>query len=374
MRVLFCLDSFHVGGTETNAVRTMERLIARDVCVEVACFRPEGPLLPRVERAGVPVHPFRIPSILSPRAVSEGWRFRSFVRRGAYDVVHAHDLYSNILLVPWARLAGVPVIASRRWWNETPRPVHRMLNRWSYRLAHRVLVNGSSVATLVANEVPGVRQRIVLVPNYLDEQSFVAPPAPQLAAWRAELGIDDAALVVGCVANLTPVKQHTTIVHAIALLVEEFPRLALVLVGEGPEREAIGQLAQSLGIRERLHFAGLRPQQPSWHYLFDVSVLTSRQEGFPNSVIEAMAAEKPVVVTRVGAVEDAIIPGVNGELVPTPPSDPETFARSLRTLLADPARRAHMGREGRRLARERFSAEAAIDNLLGVYRALARQA
>ena len=365
LRVLFCLDTFRVGGTELNAVRTLERLTARGIEVHVACLLDEGPLRERFH-ATAPVHRFRIPSLASPRVLSEGLRFRDLVRRGGYDVVHAHDMYSNILLVPWGRLAGTAsVIASRRWWNETPRSSHRLLNRWSYRFAHRVLVNSPAVQSLVRDGERIRAERVVVVSNFVDEEMFTAPAGDDLQRIRSELMIQPEAIVVGVVANLRPVKEHWVLLDAAARLTQRWPQLRVVLVGEGICREPLQHQAHRLGIDRHVIFAGSRPHHPSMHYLFDISVLTSRAEGFPNAIVEAMAAARPVVATAVGGVADAVVDGETGLIVP--PSQPESLARALDALLMDSALRTTMGKAGRKRAKLLYDADRVIDSLEALY-------
>lgn len=369
LRVLFCLDTFHVGGTELNAVRTLERLRARGVEVHVACLSDEGPLLDRVQQAGAPIHRFYIPSLRSPRAISEGWRFRKLVQRERFDVVHAHDMYSNILFVPWARLAtGPAVVASRRWWNDMPRASHRFLNRWSYHFAHRVLVNSPAIATLVRDGERVAADRVVVISNFVDDETFASPDEAFLHGLREELAIPADAIVVGSVANLHPVKEHWVLLDAVARLTPQWPQLRVVLVGEGVCRPELAGRARRLGIEQHVIFAGARPHQPSTHYLFDISVLTSRAEGFPNAIVEAMAAGRPVVATAVGGVVDAVVPDETGLLVP--PSQPETLARDLDLLLKDPTRRRAMGEAGRRRAEQLYVAERVITSLESLYESI----
>jgi glycosyltransferase involved in cell wall biosynthesis len=149
------------------------------------------------------------------------------------------------------------------------------------------------------------------------------------------------------------------------MLAPRWPKLRLVIVGQGPERDALEALATELGIGAVVRFAGLRPQVPSFHYLFDVSVLCSVSEGFPNSLVEAMAAERPIVATDVGGVRDAVRDGETGLLVP--PGSPTQLAEAIESLLGDPSLRQAMGKAGSRIARERFHARVVIASLQDLY-------
>jgi glycosyltransferase involved in cell wall biosynthesis len=143
----------------------------------------------------------------------------------------------------------------------------------------------------------------------------------------------------------------------------------VVLVGsDGGSRGELTQLANHLGIADRVHWAGHRPSHPSFHHLFDISVLTSRSEGMPNSLVEAMAAGRPVVATAVGAIPDAIQEGETGFLVST--GDVDSLRDRLDALLADPELRNRMGAAGKARAGDRYSAGPAMDRLLRLYQDL----
>src|SRR4029450_5279563 len=175
--------------------------------------------------------------------------------------------------------------------------------------------------------------RVVVVPNFVDDHAFLPPSGDVRQQWARELDLAPDSLVVGIVASLLPIKDHATLLRALGILAPEWPTARLVVVGQGPELDNLRRLASELGIGGLVRFAGLRPQVPSFHFLFDISVLSSVSEGFPNSLVEAMAAGRPIVATDVGGVRDAVRDGENGLLVP--PGDSTAFAAALRRLLAD---------------------------------------
>jgi L-malate glycosyltransferase len=364
IRVAFCIDNLNVGGTELNAVRTVERLDRGRFEVVVASLSPTGPLLERYAAAGVDVRPFPIGSLYAAATARRGFELARWLRTQQVDVLHAHDVYSNLFAVPWARLAGVAAIASRRWWEGSPGMLRRGAARAGYALADVALANSEAVGELLAAEgVP--RRKIAVVRNFVDPDAFERPPAYRVRELRLELGIGEGERIVGIVANLLLVKDHATLVRAFAQVVAARPGLRLVLVGDGDQRGPLQSLAAELGLRERVIFAGRRHNHPNLHHLFDVSVLCSVSEGLPNSVLEAMAAGRPVVATRVGATADAVEEGTTGLLVP--PRDAAALAAALRRLLDDPSRAEAMGEAGRVRARERYSPEASLDTLEQLY-------
>lgn len=367
IRLAYCLDSFDPGGTELNAVRTIEQIDRTRFDVSFIVLSDRGPLAQRVRDAGVPIHAFSLGGFFTLQGLRAGRALVAHLRKERVDILHAHDIYSNIFAVPCGRIAGVPlVIASRRWWHAANRRIYLALNRVTYRLAHRVLANSESVGRLVVDE--GVREdRVVVIPNFVEDYAFERPTETMLASWRTELGVHPDDEVVGIVANLHAIKDHATLLRAFPAVLVERPRARLVVVGDGVEREPLERLATSLGIRERVTFAGRRPQRPTMHWLFDVSVLCSLGEGFPNSVVEAMAAARPLVVTSVGGVPDVVVAGETGFMVA--PSAPDQLARRIVDLLRDPPLRERMGRASALRAREAFYAPRVIRRLESFYEA-----
>lgn len=367
VRVAFCLDSFAIGGTELNAVRTAEAFDPGRVELFVTHLQTRGPLIDRYRKLGVPMYHVPIPNLHSPRTVAQGLRLARQLRRWDVDVVHSHDIYCNIFAVPFARLAGRRgVIASRRWQYEAPRPQLVKLNRLCSLLAHRVLANSTGVADLLVRQEGVARGRIVEVPNFLSESAFACEDDARRLARRRAWGVPDGAFVVGIVARLTPVKNHRLLLEAAARLDGCFH---FVLVGDGPARGELEAMAEALGVADRVHFVGEVISPANQHQYFDASVLCSTSEGFPNSLIEAMAIARPVVATPVGGVTDALVPDINGILVPV--DDPVPLAQALARLQADPSLRDRLGQAGLAIARSNYEKSFVVGRLCALYEELA---
>jgi len=350
-----------------NAVRTAERLDRSRFRLTVVTLRGEGPLATRYEKMGVPVVRFPIHSLYTPATARQAVQLANFLKAERVSIVHCHDQYSNFFSTMSARIAGVPaVIASKRWLHSSLR--YRIANGIGYRAASRVLANSRSVADSLRSVDRIAPRRIVVIPNFVDEDAFSAPPHSVLDAWREELRLERDNTIVGIIASLQPIKDHATLLRAVAKLAPEWPRLRLVVVGHGALLDNLERLATELGIADKVRFAGLRPQTPSFHFLFDISVLCSLSEGFPNSLVEAMAAARPIVATHVGGVVDAVRDGENGLLVD--PGDVDGLARAIGALLADPARREAMGRAGVTRARAEFDARVVVRSLERLYEEL----
>ena len=355
-RVMFCIDNMQVGGTELNAVRTAERLDRTRFDVSVICLQRDGPLVARYEAAGIPVIPLALKNLYGWGTVRQGIRLATLLRERRVDVFHAHDFYSNIFGVPWARVAGTPVvIASRRWWAWPPRRAHRILNHVASRCAHRILANSRAIGEMLHTTERFPRKQVVVVPNFVDDGSIAVLAAPERARLLRALRVPPDARVVGAVASLSPIKNHATLLRAVAQLVPRWPDLHVVIVGDGPCRSTLEELARRLDVGAHVHFAGFRNDGPQLHQLFEISVLCSLSEGFPNTLIEAMAQGVPVVATDVGGNRDAVVDASTGVLVPA--ADPTRLATALDALLRDPARRHAMGVAAQRHVRDQFGAE-----------------
>jgi glycosyltransferase involved in cell wall biosynthesis len=369
IRVVFCIDNMDIGGTELNAVRTAERLDPSRFALSIVSLCDHGPLLARYRERGIPVLCLPLHRLHGSHAMRQAVRLVRFLTRQRVDIVHSHDVYNNVFSTMCARLSRRSVvIASRRWLDEVPRPSLRTANRVAYRFADCVLTNSESIAELLVARDRVQESRVAVVPNFVDDQAFVPPPPDERARFLFELGVPPGSFVVGCVASLRPVKNHELLLRAVANLRSRWPSMHLVLVGDGDSRPSLEALARQLGLAGVVHFAGLRPNEPNLHHLFDLSVLSSRSEALPNSLVEAMAAGRPVVATRVGGVADVVRDGETGLLAPA--GDVDAFGRAIESLLRDPERRFKYGAAARERAETTFQARRVIPMLESLYATL----
>jgi glycosyltransferase involved in cell wall biosynthesis len=207
-----------------------------------------------------------------------------------------------------------------------------------------------------------------VIHNFSEEHAFEPVDMALRIAKHREWEIPDGAFVIGIVARLAPVKNHALLLKAAAQIDSRFH---IVLIGDGPSRSELEGLSRQLGISSRVHFAGEVISTTNPNQFFDVSVLCSLSEGFPNSLIEAMAAGKPVVATPAGGVVDAVVDNVTGLLVSS--NDPAQLAGALRKLERIPELRKRLGEAGRELARRRFHKDIVIEQLSTLYERLANR-
>ena len=188
------------------------------------------------------------------------------------------------------------------------------------------------------------------------------------AAIRARIGVSADRFVVGWFGRMTAVKRTEDLLDALAALRERGVDALLLLVGDGADRERLERLAHGRGLAKSVLFLGYQDDVARWYAACDAIVLSSANEGTPVTLIEALAAGRPVVATRVGGVEDVVDDGVTGHLVR--PGDTHAIAERLALLAADPELRRRMGETGRAQMLQRYAVSRLVDDVDRLYRAL----
>jgi len=371
MNTAFLLDGFDVGGTELNATRTLESLGQRGVTVDVIHFHRDGELRQRIANAGHRMHHLPIVPLRSPRVLGRVLALAQQIRKTGAQLVHAQDVYTNVLGAAACRLMGSPpIITSRRWKDVVPNRWFTPLNAWAHRNSALVLPNSESLTETLMGE--GVREsRIEVHQNFIADAALQPLPSEERVQWRRSLGIADHATVIGCVARLTRVKRHDVLIDAFRLIAEIAPDAVLLIVGDGELRAHLQAQVHGAGMEDKVIFTGTLPNTPLPQQLFDIAVLTSENEGFPNALVEAAACAVPIVAPSVGGVVDVLLDGLTGLTVPV--GDAQSTARVLLILLQDRHLRTSLGANGRRLVAASFSESAAIDRLLGIYEKVSRR-
>lgn len=355
------------GGTERLLAGTVRHLDRSRFSVEVAYLLPwKDAFVAEVEAAGVPVH-----CLDARRATSLGWvgRLRRLVADHDIDLVHTH------MPVPAAvaRLA-LPGRGAR----PGPAFVHTEHNMWDRyrlptRLANRATYGRNAAVIAVSDGVAGsIRSRVPVevVTHGIDAERLRPADDEGRRAARRALGIAADAPVVGTVGNFTAKKDQASLLTAAARLVDEHPGLRVVLIGSGPLEDELRAHARRLGLGDAAVFAGSRDDVFELLPAFDLFALSSRFEGLPISLLEAMACGVPPVVTRVGGIPEVVTDGRDGVLVD--PGDPAGLATAIGKLLADPGQRADLGVHAAERAAA-FDLAHAVRRIEGIYdRALGR--
>ncbi len=368
--VLQLIPSFDQGGSERQAVQLVRLLHESGLArVHVACLKDGGVLAGEVERLGLgPVPEFPLSSFYDGNAARQLRRFRALLGEREIAVVQTHDFYTNIFGMAGAALARVPArLASKRETHGMRTRAQKTVERQAYRLAHKVVVNSEAVARhLESGGVP--RSKIVTVYNGLDTARVAPPEGVSRNDMLAALGLpnDLPRRFVTIVANLEhDVKDHPTFLRAARRVRESVADAAFVLAGEGKLTDALRRQAEELGVGRETFFTGRCTRVAELLAVSDVCVLSSKAEGFSNSILEYMAAGRAVVVTDVGGAREAVTEGETGYLVAS--GDDETMAARIVSLLQEPVRARAMGERARQTVERKFSCEAQLRNTLNLY-------
>ncbi len=356
--IVHLLSSFGVGGQERVALDLALGQKARGHRVSVLSLAPEpdGAMAREFQQGGITVG--RVPKRggLDPTLVP---RLAHQLRKHRADVVHTHNPLPLIYGAPAARLIGAAAIHTKHGINPGSR-AHRALRRVAAQLTHAfVAVSDTTAAQARAlhDVSPG---KLHTIPNGIRLDRY-APDPEARAATRVELGLGDA-WVVGTVGRLDAYKNQALLVRAIAPLLSSSVRL--VIVGDGDNRGEVEAAVAALPEPRWVVMTGRRMDVPRLIHAFDVFALSSKTEGLPLVVPEAMAAGLPIVTTSVGGLPGVVDHGQTGLLVPV---DEAALAAALAKLASDRELAQAMGRRAREVALERYSHDRMVEAYLELY-------
>lgn len=284
-------------------------------------------------------------------------------------LVHTNSTKMHLIAGTAARLRRLPVI-----WHMRDLLSEPGARQWLARAVRRIRPEVIAISAAVAAQFEGLPCRVHLIPNGIPLDRFApGPPPPGL---RAALGLPPGAPLACVVGRLTPWKGHQVLLRAWADVCDRLPEARLLVVGEvafwdQSYEQELRELTSSLKLQDHVLWLGFRDDVPDLLRLCDLLVLPSVDEPFGRVLIEAMAAQRPVVATASGGVPEIVVDGETGLLVP--PGEPGPLAEALLTVLNDAALAARLGAAGRRRALERFDVrrvaaqvQALYDQVLGL--------
>lgn len=370
-RVLQLIDSFDQGGSERQALE-LTRLLHASGNYEVllASLKADGALRASIDELNLGELPsYPLQSFYDLNAVTQLRRFVHHLRAAKVDVLHTHDFYTNIFGMAAGFLAGVKVrVASRRETNGMRSSTQLRAQRLAYSLAHQVVANSESVKqTLLAEGVKSEKVAVIHNGLNLERVTSAIGASGGNREQKTELKVSVVPEnFVTIVANMRhDVKDYPTFLRAAQLINRAVPNTGFLLAGEGELRESIQQLAAELGIGERTIFLGRCENIAQLLTVSHVCVLSSKAEGFSNSILEYMAAGRPVVATDVGGAREAIVENETGYLVDA--GDSQGMAERIISLLRDPATAERMGERGKQIVADKFSTKALLKNTEALY-------
>jgi glycosyltransferase involved in cell wall biosynthesis len=354
IRILFTIPNFITAGSGLAMLNIIKRLDRSRFAPVVCAMKKGGELDGELERLGIPL--IEAPFVVADRPyhtlLARCWRAAQAFRPHRFQIWHSFHWANDWTEPIIARMAGV------RCWIYTKKNMG-----WGRRgylramLATRIVaLNADMLKGFFYSRVLGPKAR--LIPRGVDTFRFAPNTVPRLGV-RQGLGLGDNVITLSCVANLVPIKDHPTVLRAIA----ELPMVHFILAGKELDKEYVASLrglVQALRIADRAHFLGPVPDVPALLAETDIFVLPTKSpgEGCPVSLLEGMSCAKPCVATDVSGSRDIIEHEKNGLLVP--PGDSQAMAQAFQTLISSPDLRQRLGNAARERVVQYFSIEREI--------------
>lgn len=370
MRVIHLIGGGDTGGAKTHVLNLLREL-NRDIDAQLICFR-RGEFSDDAQRMGIPIH------VIESGDPVRGLReLKKLVAGQRVDIIHCHGARGNLmgnLLKHSVKAPVVTTVHSDYRLDYLGRPVARLSYGTTNMLALRRLnyyigVSDPMRDLLMQRGFPA--DRIYTIYNGID---FKTPlKCRPKEEFLRELGVDycPGDVVAGIVARLDPVKDHPTLLRAMKLAVEQCPNLKLVCAGDGDTKRKLEDMARSLGLADRVCFAGWVSDIPSFYHAIDINLLTSLSETFPYALTDGTRARLATISSRVGGVPVLIDSGENGLLFP--PGDEKELAEHLITLTKDAGLRREMGQRLYEKASRQLSLESMVACQLEIYESILKR-
>lgn len=358
-RVLQLLATGSAGGAQESAIALLLHLDRSRFEVESVSLA-DGAAVERLrDDLGIAV------TVLAPRDDASTIReLAAYLRTREIDLLHAHMFRAELLGARAARAAGTPVVVATVHSSRVRSPSDIAALAAVTPFIDRLIAPSDAIAAKVHAEGRRATE-ITVVPGGVDLDRF-SPDADQ-PELRIGMGIPPDALLIGVVARLEEEKGHRYLIEALPAVLDQVPNAWLLLVGEGSQTDPLRAMARSLprSARERVVFVGRRHDIGAVTRALDIAVLPSLREAQGLALVEAMAAERPVIASAVGGIPETIRHGVDGLLVP--PADPDALAAAIVCLARDLRLRARLATSGRRRVEERFSVTASVRRVEAIY-------
>jgi glycosyltransferase involved in cell wall biosynthesis len=373
-RILHVIDNLGPGGAQEVICQLIKCGQRRFFQPEVLALRGLGHYWEVLRGWGVPIHSlfpvdletFNIYGALPAHMFT---RMFLFLTQNRFDLVHAHLLWAMMHATPMAALCRVPVRLNHDHALDLARyrtRKHRKLRLLSHRLSHHIIAVSSSLRTFLCQEEKVSDDKITVINNAVDLSRFSPQSSPEAQGrLRQNWDLPADALVVGGVGRLEYQKNFPLFLEVAAEVGARMPQAIFVIAGEGPDRAALEELSQKLGIASRVRLLGFVKEMPELYQSLDLMLLTSHFEGTPLTILEAMATGVPVVASDVDGVGDVLADGQDSILVP--PGRRDLFVQGVCQVLQDRSLWRHFSQAGQAKVQQRHSVEVMVRRVEALY-------
>jgi glycosyltransferase involved in cell wall biosynthesis len=368
--IIFLIDSLGLGGAERLLVTYLQHFpIDRFEARVCACnVRDGNPMADDIRRlTQIPVDMLLMRRLTDPRGLP---RLLRYLHEQRADLIHTQLLSSNILGGIAGKMLGIPVVSTQHIYDAPPKGTRsywrRQLMWWVLRHCHdRIIAVSEGTRRHHLRMGRLAPDKIVTLYNGIDLSAFTAGFEANRQATRRALGIPPDAPLLITVAVLRPAKGIQYLLEALPAILEAMPEARYLVVGSGDYEDHLKGLATSYGLADRVIFTGVRHDVPNLLSISDLFVLPTLDEALPTVLAEAMAAQKPIVASRVGGVPEMVEHGCNGLLVP--PADPASLAHACLQVLQNPDQARAMACAGREIVEQRFNIQRQVGRLGDLY-------
>lgn len=349
--IVHLIQSFQIGGLECMALSLAEHTQRAGFRASIIAYEEDGPLRALAQAKDIEAIYCPKPAGLRPAFSAT---LAMLLNSTKSSLIHTHHLGPYIYAAPLRAILGKPILHTDHSHEWCTSPRRHLIGRTIPRAA---------TLTCVSHEIAQWHQLTFGHHAQVIENGVALPKIDnkKRIAMRQQLNLASRDVVIGCVARLAVEKDHLTLLNAIKCCPNH---VKLVLVGDGPQRHAIEQHIQTLGISDRVIMLGQRHDVEDIYPAFDIVSLSSTREGLPMALLEGMGHAKPIVATRVGEIPQLLKHNVG---IGAAPNNPLSLAQALLTYTQQPARRKLDGAQARQLVKTRYSIANMTDQYIGLY-------
>jgi glycosyltransferase involved in cell wall biosynthesis len=364
------IDSGGLYGAENVIINLSLGLEKQNCRSLIGCFKLKGKEIPdigtKAESLGIETVYFNLKNKFDPKCTSE---IASFCKANGITIIHSHGYKPSLVCLLLKLFYKIPYVITCHLWysNDLSLRIYHLIERISMLFASHVIgVSEKIVDDLKKRRVP--KQKIQLVDNGVDALSYSKDKMSNEMDFRKELGLRKDSFIIGSLGRLTEQKDYKTFIQAAAEVLKIGKNIEFIIAGDGPLRSELNSLTEFLEIQKNFHFLGFRNDTARILNLMDIFVLSSLDEGLPMAMLEAMAARRPVVATRVGGIPKVIRDGSNGMLINT--GDYGQLKEKLLFLIGNPERRKIFGDLAYDTVINNFSCERMTNRYIEIYKTI----
>lgn len=366
LNILHLRDTHEIGGPGKTILETHQAIERERFRLHLGVFLTRGesgesPFTAEARRLEIPVHFLRGFNQYDPRLIG---RVIDLVKTLPVDIVHAHEVKSDVITYLAARLHSVPIVTTLHGWigNGLKQRVLTALDKRLVSRFDRVIAVSKQIEyDLISSGVPP--EKIRLLHNAIVVERYRR--TGRRGALSEIIGQQVPRPVIASIGRLSREKGHADLIEAVAIVRSHGKEISLVLIGDGPERHSLAAKVHALRLDNVVHLLGYLSQPERFIEDIDLMVLPSHTEGLPNVVLEALLMEVPVLATHVGGTPEVITDGVTGRLVL--PHSPESLATGILEFLSCREFWSHMAREGRKVVEAQFNFQERTRKLESLY-------